>query len=105
MGIYERHYIRRPPPQRGAYGRGGLSALRMLSVNTWLIAICVGVFVVDPMLGSRWVSMSPPEPTIPAQEWAASVRDVLIWTTVVFTAISGFAYVDRGRRLLQLESE
>lgn len=40
-----------------------------------------------------------------AQEWAASVRDVLIWTTVVFTAISGFAYVDRGRQLLQLESE
>ena len=77
MGIYERDYIRRPPPQRGAYGRGGLSALRMLSVNTWLIAICVGVFVVDGMLPLRWVAMSL-EPTIPELEWAAIDPSVLV---------------------------
>ncbi len=56
MGIYERDYIRRPPPQRGAYGRGGLSSMRMWSVNTWLIVICVGVFVIN--------QLTPMNPTI-----------------------------------------
>ncbi len=79
MGIYERDYIRRPPPQRGAYGRGGLSFMRMWSVNTWLIAICVGVFVVDGMLPRQWVSMgTEPEPKISAQEWAAIDQSVLV---------------------------
>ena len=77
MGIYERDYIRRPPPQRGAYGRGGLSSMRMLSVNTWLIAICVGVFVVDPMLPRQWVSMAI-EPMISGQEWAAIDQSILV---------------------------
>ena len=77
MGIYERDYIRRPPPQRGAYGRGGLSSLRMWSVNTWLIVICVGVFVVDGMLSPRWVSMGI-ETTLPALEWAAIDQSVLV---------------------------
>jgi len=47
MGIDERDYIRNRPPAPGAYGRGGLSAMRMWSVNTWLIIICAGVFVID----------------------------------------------------------
>lgn len=46
MGIYERDYIRRPPPP-ASYGRSSLWGVRMWSVNTWLIAICVGVFVID----------------------------------------------------------
>ncbi len=50
MGIYDRDYIRHRPPPTGAYGRGGLSAMRMWSVNTWLILICVGVFVVDQVV-------------------------------------------------------
>jgi len=50
MGIYERDYIRRPPPQRGAFGRGGLTSMRSWSVNAWLIAICVGVFVIDGLM-------------------------------------------------------
>lgn len=47
MGLYDRDYIRDVQPQRGAYGRGGFSGLRMLSVNTWIILICVAVFMVD----------------------------------------------------------
>lgn len=56
MGIYDRDYIRNRPPPPGAYGRGGLLAMRMWSVNTWLILICVGVFVVDELvpLASGW---------------------------------------------------
>ncbi len=47
MGISDRDYIRRAPPTPGRYGRGGPSAVRMWSVNTWLIVICVGVYVID----------------------------------------------------------
>ena len=51
----------------------------MLSVNTWLIAICVGVFVVDPMLVSQWVSMDiVPSRTLSAQEWAAIDQSILV---------------------------
>ena len=50
MGIYERDYIRNRPSAPGPYGRGGLSAMRMWSVNTWLIIICAGVFVIDEMV-------------------------------------------------------
>jgi membrane associated rhomboid family serine protease len=48
MGVYDREYYRRDVrPQPGTYGRGGWSSVRMWSVNTWLIVICVGVFVLD----------------------------------------------------------
>jgi len=53
MGIYDREYIRRQPPGPGAYGGGGLGgvgglrAMRMWSVNTWIIVICAAVFVLD----------------------------------------------------------
>jgi membrane associated rhomboid family serine protease len=54
MGIYDRDYIRRKPPPGAAYaGRGpvvGLHAIKAWSVNTWLIVICVAVFVVDGFL-------------------------------------------------------
>src|SRR5262245_38711124 len=47
MGLADRDYIRDVEPRRGAYGRGGWTDLRVWSVNTWLIAICVGVFALD----------------------------------------------------------
>ncbi|MCI0366209.1 MAG: rhomboid family intramembrane serine protease [Phycisphaerales bacterium] len=53
MSLYDRDYIREREPRRGGYGSGGLSGLRMLSVNTWLIAICVAVFVIDGFLPMR----------------------------------------------------
>ncbi len=106
MGIYERDYIRRPPPQRGAYGRGGLSAIRMLSVNTWLIAICVGVFVVDGMLPLRWVSMGiEPNPTISAREWAAIDQSILVANEqVTVTGKDQFGKPFLGDKVLYLET-
>jgi membrane associated rhomboid family serine protease len=53
MGIYDRDYLRREPPRRGAYGRGGLAAARTWSVTTWIIVICAAVFVIDGLLGPR----------------------------------------------------
>ncbi|MEE8460168.1 MAG: rhomboid family intramembrane serine protease [Phycisphaerales bacterium] len=48
MGISERDYIRRRPTTPG---RGNpIAALRGWSVNTWLIAICVAVFVIDGVI-------------------------------------------------------
>ncbi len=48
MGIYERDYIRRrpPPPSRG----NPVAVIRGWSVNTWLIAICVAVFMIDGVI-------------------------------------------------------
>ncbi len=60
MGINERDYIRRAPPRRGSYGRGGLSGWRSWSVNTWLIVICVAVFFLDGFTGMRFVEISAP---------------------------------------------
>src|SRR5687767_9020442 len=42
MGLYDRHYVRDDQPRRGP-----ASAMRMLSVNTWLIIVCVGVYLLD----------------------------------------------------------
>lgn len=70
MGIYDRDYIRRETPAsyRGGGGRGGLSAVRMWSITTWLILICVLVFVFDgltPRVAGWWrpvlVSSDVPE--------------------------------------------
>jgi membrane associated rhomboid family serine protease len=57
MGIYDRDYIRREPPQPGAYGTGGLRAMRMWSVNTWIIVICAVVFVIDGLTPLQMVEM------------------------------------------------
>ena len=60
MGIADRHYYR-DQPAPGAVGgvedgvRGGLSSISMWSVNTWLIVLCVAVFVIDGMLPQRAV--------------------------------------------------
>ena len=48
MGIYERDYIRHRPPPPGP--GNPITAVRGWSVNTWLIAICVGVFVIDALV-------------------------------------------------------
>ena len=60
MGISDRDYIRRAPPPRGGYGRGGLSAMRTWSVNTWLIEICIGVFMIDGFTPKRYPQMGEP---------------------------------------------
>jgi len=60
MGIYDRDYIRREPPPGGGFARRGLPTVGMWSVNTWLILICVAVFVVDGFTPERWVQVREP---------------------------------------------
>lgn len=43
MGIYDRDYYREPQ-------RSGIGRIRMWSVTTWLIIVCVAVFVIDAFL-------------------------------------------------------
>lgn len=47
MGIHDRHYIRDRSMHGGSLGSRGVAAVRMWSVNTWIIVICVAVFVID----------------------------------------------------------
>src|SRR5882724_5178574 len=56
MGLNDRHYVRDVPLERGTRARGGIAAMGMWSVNTWIIAICVAVFVVDGFLPPRDVT-------------------------------------------------
>ncbi len=74
MGVAERDYIRNRPQQRGGYGGGSgggpLTSMSMWSVNTWLIAICVVVFMIDPFLPARDVVVHV-EPTISTDDWNA----------------------------------
>jgi len=44
MGLSDRDYYRQPQPSAAA---AGVSALRLVSVNTWLIILCVAIFIID----------------------------------------------------------
>ena len=77
MGIYDRHYVR----DNGGYssfgssgGGRGLAALRGWSVTTWLIVICVGVYVLDNFF-------LPPQ-IVPTDKVSESVQNVPreMWT-------------------------
>jgi CDP-diacylglycerol--glycerol-3-phosphate 3-phosphatidyltransferase len=41
----------------------------------------------------------------PDPAWTRAVRDVLVWGTVIFTAVSGLAYIKRAYDLLRLPAE
>ncbi len=61
MGIHDRPYMREEGgfgPRRGLGGRGGggLGRLTMLSVNTWIIVLCIAIFVIDGMMPSKYVA-------------------------------------------------
>lgn len=49
MGIYDRDYIRRQQAPGGPVA-GGVAAMRMWSVNTWIIVACVLVFAIDGVI-------------------------------------------------------
>ena len=86
MGIYDRDYIRSRPTPGGGPGRGVLSGMRMWSVNTWLIVICVGVFVIDGFTPGRFVEISPryliDSPGIPGMPETAVVSGTPVETQV-----------------------
>src|SRR5262245_36638814 len=56
MGLDDRDYARRTTPSAGSLPRP-----RAWSVNTWLIVICVLVFLVDGLLPIQYVPMADPE--------------------------------------------
>jgi membrane associated rhomboid family serine protease len=69
MGSADRHYWREDPPSRRVLG-----AQQGWSATTWLIILCVGVFVADAFLPRQWVVIQ--------SQWEASVpvpvqRDIL----------------------------
>ena len=64
MGIADRHYARRQPPPPPSLGRAA-SNWRGWSINTWIIIICVVVFVVDGFTPKRFVTTGPRVPNTP----------------------------------------
>lgn len=52
MGIYDREYIR-----GGSHSSSGFGSFRMWSVNTWIIAINIAVFVIDAILVGSGVTI------------------------------------------------
>ena len=62
MGIYDRDYAR--PGRIGGQGPGPGFSIGKWKVNTWLIAICVAVFMVDQFL-PRMMAPIQPIPVIP----------------------------------------
>ncbi len=55
MGIQDRPYLR----DTGTTPTSRFAPARMLSVSTWLIVICVAVFVIDGFLPPRWMPIGP----------------------------------------------
>src|SRR5689334_17671494 len=56
MGLADRDYNRVTYRGYGRPGsRGSFGGLRMLSVSTWLILICVVVFILDQLIQPRWI--------------------------------------------------
>jgi len=73
MGIHDRDYAR--PQQRGSFGFGGGfggGQRKKWSVTTWLIIICVAVYMLDPFLNGLlrdWLHMSTKHAIWGIQYW------------------------------------
>jgi len=70
MGIYDREYAR-PAGQGGGFGQRPRSN-QPWSVNTWLIAICVGVFILNGFMGNKlieWLHFSTADGFLDIQFW------------------------------------
>ncbi len=57
MGIYDRDYVRAAPTPRGPFATGSPFDVRMWSANTWMIVLCVLVFVADGFTPPQIVPM------------------------------------------------
>ena len=54
MGIHDRHYVRREASSGGLRG-SAVGVMRMWSANTWIIVLCIAVFVTDSFMPiSTW---------------------------------------------------
>ena len=74
MGIHDRDYAR---PQQGGFGRqrgvgGGMKHRKQWSVTTWLIVICVAIYMLDPFFNHmlrEWLHMSTNHAIWGVQYW------------------------------------
>ena len=66
MGLYDRDYVREGYQGRSSTPVGGL---RMWSVNTWIIAICVAVYFLNSILVSRMIIDGEPFLYRPLERW------------------------------------
>ncbi len=82
MGIYDRDYLRRREPEAPTGGRRILSVLGKWSVTTWLIVICVAVFVIDSLLARQPVLISAQVPPHIEQLWGPQYVQVPIWLSI-----------------------
>ncbi len=79
MGIYERDYVRREPPRPGTYGSGGISAMKMWSANTWIIIICVVVFMIDSLTPMQyWSAVEVSRDLPPTVELSGGAQYVVV---------------------------
>ena len=70
MGIHDRDYAR-PSGGRGVFGRG-MRQRKKMAVTTWLIIICVAVYMIDPFFNgflSKWMYMSTDHAIWGIQYW------------------------------------
>ena len=70
MGIYDRDYAR-PSSSGGGFGQRPMIR-KSWSVNTWLIAICVAVFVLNGFMGNQliaWLHFSTADGFLGIQFW------------------------------------
>ena len=68
MGIYDRDYAR---PQGGGFG-GGMNPRKRISVTTWLILVCVVVYMIDPFINGafrNWLHLSTDNAVFKVQYW------------------------------------
>ncbi|MBC8523612.1 rhomboid family intramembrane serine protease [PVC group bacterium] len=71
MGIHDREYAR-PRLGGGGFGQRPTDRRRSWSVNTWLITICVAVFVIDGFMGHNlmvWLNFNTGQGFLGVQYW------------------------------------
>lgn len=57
MGIHDRDYVRNHVQPRGPFAPGGALDARGWSANTWVIVLCIAVFIIDGFLPPKHVEM------------------------------------------------
>lgn len=70
MGIHDREYAR--AGHRGGYGKGSIGGDKPWSVNAWIIAACVAVYVLDGFIGNQlieWLHFCTAEGFLGFQYW------------------------------------
>lgn len=98
MGIHDRHYIRRDASSRtSGLAFGSARSFGRWSVNTWIIVLCVAVFVLDGFLPMRFVSFGAPRLLEGVDELPANavLTDEVVPVTTALTSPDGATRTER----------